>query len=364
MPTTFRVVPAVSLACMLAAVGCGGDDPTSPDPSLHDEAGGWQQVVAGDGASCGLDPSGAAYCWGKNDRGQLGDGTNTPHATPALVHGNLHFSMLAMGSVTACGLANAGQIYCWGYYGIAHYAEPHLVDTQLRFTKLAVGASSICALTADGVAYCWSLIRTDEIPAPLGGSHQFKTLSAASTIFAGGFCGAGTDFAGYCWGEGALLESQVVRQPLRGFVEQIVTDGDHTCAVLVQGVTECWGKNFSGELGDGSTVNRTEPVRVAGDIRFSAVGVASLLTCGVSTRGRAYCWGRLRHFADITDPVLTPTTVLPGLLVDRVSVGADHTCFVTPGGAAYCFGANGAGQLGTGLAGDPVDEPVRVLDPA
>lgn len=351
---------------LLVGVACGSGESTAPtpDPSLRDETGGWQQVVAGDGATCGLDRSGVAYCWGKNDRGQLGDGTNTPHATPARVRGDLRFSMLAMGSVTTCGLTQDGQTYCWGYYGVDHFAEPRLVETSVRFKVLAVGAFSICGLTTEGVVYCWSLIRTGQVPAQLPGSRRFSTLEVSYTSFSGGYCGVATDGFGYCWGEGIQLESEVVRQPARPPVIQIATNGTHTCAIESQGVTVCWGKNAFGELGDGSKVDRAEPVRVRGNLRLAAIGVASRLTCGVGATGGAYCWGDVRNVAGVQSPALQPTIVLPGLLVDRVSVGADHTCFKTPGGAAYCFGANGAGQLGHGVTGDPVEGPVRVLDPS
>lgn len=360
--------PAVAISIVLATAGCGSDDATSPDPSLHDEAGGWQQVVAGDGATCGLDRSGVAYCWGKNDVGQLGDGTTTPHPAPALVHGGLRFSTLSMGPLTACGLSQAGETYCWGYYGVVLYTEPHLVETPLRFTALAVGNYSLCTLTAEGVGYCWSLIRTDQMPVLLSTSQRFKKLAVASTWFTGAYCGVGTEGAGYCWGEGFNIESEaggIVRQPLPPAVDQIVTVGEHTCAVLslFQRITECWGENSSGELGDGSTADRSAPVAVAGGLQFASIGLTSQRTCGVSVRGGGYCWGVLQGITTISNPVLTPAIVLPGLRVDRVSVGPDHTCFMTPGGAAYCFGFNGAGQLGTGMTGDPVEGPVRVLDP-
>ena len=354
------------LAGLLLAVAC--TTPTEPatrvfDPPLRDEAGGWRTIVAGDGASCGLDRVGAAFCWGKNDRGQLGNGSWLPSALPTPVSGALRFSTLAMGRTTVCGLTPDGLTYCWGYYAIDHQATPRLVDTPLRFTALAVGAYSVCGLTADGRAHCWSLIRMAQQPAPLAGDHRFRTLTVAYTDFAGGYCGVTVTGEGYCWGEGVQSASQVVRQPVAGPLRQIATTGAHTCAVDDQGMMRCFGGNALGQLGDGTRIDRTTPVTPVGDERWAAVGVSATSTCGLATTGRALCWGMYELYSDEVGSVTRPVAVLPDLRVGQLSVGADHTCFVTPGGAGYCFGANAAGQLGGGVAGDEVEGALRVRDP-
>lgn len=64
--------------------------------------------------SCGLGTDSLTYCWGANDRGQLGDGTQTDHASPAVIADSVHFVALAAGGVHVCGMTAAGAIYCWG----------------------------------------------------------------------------------------------------------------------------------------------------------------------------------------------------------------------------------------------------------
>jgi alpha-tubulin suppressor-like RCC1 family protein len=71
-------------------------------------------LTAGSAFTCGLTPSGAAYCWGANDRGQLGDGTQTDHPAPTAVNGGLTFAALAAGSQHICGVTPDHVIYCWG----------------------------------------------------------------------------------------------------------------------------------------------------------------------------------------------------------------------------------------------------------
>ena len=64
---------------------------------------------------CGLTITGQAWCWGSdNTSGQLGDGTQTPHATPAPVATGAQFVQLDIGGNTVCGVSTAGQAWCWG----------------------------------------------------------------------------------------------------------------------------------------------------------------------------------------------------------------------------------------------------------
>src|SRR5439155_23152241 len=67
--------------------------------------------------------------------------------------------------------------------------------------------------------------------------------------------------------------------------------GDHTCGVTTARVAYCWGGNFNGGLGDGTTADRTTPVVVIGVMTFETVSAADAYTCGITAAGSAYCWG-------------------------------------------------------------------------
>jgi alpha-tubulin suppressor-like RCC1 family protein len=131
-----------------------------------------------------------------------------------------------------------------------------------------------------------------------------------------------------------------------------VTGGYHSCALTAAGIAYCWGQNFVGQVGDGTTVHQPLPVSVADGHTFSTLsaGLANQVTCGVVAAGQAYCWGwniegQLGN-GTFTDQSV-PAIVAGGLAFAGVSTGAAHTCGWTANNA-YCWGRNPTGQLGTG----------------
>ena len=65
----------------------------------------------------------------------------------------------------------------------------------------------------------------------------------------------------------------------------------HTCGVTTGGAAYCWGRGEIGQLGNGATDNHAAPVAVSGDLTFASISVGGFHTCGVTTEGAAYCWG-------------------------------------------------------------------------
>jgi alpha-tubulin suppressor-like RCC1 family protein len=129
----------------------------------------------------------------------------------------------------------------------------------------------------------------------------------------------------------------------------------------------CWGNNFYGQLGDGTTTKRRlRPFAVSGQRRFDNVNAGYFHTCGVTLGGRGFCWG-LNSSGDLgngtpTGNLTTPTAVLGGLTWRALSGGISHTCGVTTDDRAYCWGQNMVGQLGDGTTVNRL-APVAVAGP-
>lgn len=136
----------------------------------------------------------------------------------------------------------------------------------------------------------------------------------------------------------------------------MVTAGySHTCALTTTRGVKCWGENWEGQCGDGSTERRLTPVDVDGlSSGVSAVIGGGFHTCALTTAGGVKCWGGNMHGAlgstTGTDTFRTTPVDVIGLSsgVSKVTAGLWHTCALTTAGAAKSWGSNTGGQLGDG----------------
>jgi len=135
-------------------------------------------------------------------------------------------------------------------------------------------------------------------------------------------------------------------------VTAIAAGAEHTCALTSGGAMWCWGANASGQLGDGTNVNRNTPVNVS---KLSE-GVATILagsehTCALTSGGAMRCWGAnySGQLGDGTNVNRNMPVNVSGLWwgVTEIAAGSEHTCAVVAGGVR-CWGANFSGQLGDG----------------
>ena len=349
------------------------------------------RVSAGRSHACGVTSAGAAYCWGGNGYGQLGNGTTNVYGegSPVLVLGGLSFATLSAGDVHTCGLTTGGAAYCWGDNSAGQLgtgttmssSSPVLVSGGLSFATVSTGNLHTCGVTSAGAAYCWGYnsngqlgdgttsIRTS--PVPIGKGLSFAAVSAGGSHT----CGVTSTGAAYCWGNNAngqlgdgttIQRTSPVAVLFSPSFATVSAGFAHTCGVTSAGAGRqayCWGSNIDGQLGDGTTTQRTSPVVVVGVLSFAAVNGVSFHTCTVTSAGAAYCWGD-NSYGQLGDGTTTqrtsPVVVLGVLSFAAISAGDLHTCGVTSAGAAYCWGYNSSGQLGDGtFATNYV--PVRVV---
>jgi alpha-tubulin suppressor-like RCC1 family protein len=291
-------------------------------------------VRAGVLHSCGLVGDGAAYCWGFNESGQLGDGSRRDRTIPTPVLGTLRFSSLSPGGSHTCGVTPAG-VYCWGLNlsgqlgdgGNADRATPGQIGSNVALVSVTAGASYNCGLTSAGAAHCW-------------GYNEYGQLGDGSTV------------------------DQLLPTPVTG-AQAFTAVGAysfHTCGVTGGGVVYCWGRNEFGQLGNGTTAASMTPVQISGGLVFRAVDVGFWHTCGLVTDGTAYCWGR-NNFGQLgigtldSTQVTQPLQVAGGRTFASIDVGAAFTCAIEQAtNAAFCWGYNGSGQLGASVQGECQDE--------
>jgi hypothetical protein len=180
------------------------------------------------------------------------------------------------------------------------------------------------------------------------GSWTGVVMDAGVGVRGRGVMGAGRRavvlVAVVCLSAGLLSSCQL------GSVTQLMAGGTHVCAVRSDGSVQCWGSNSFGELGDGSVVDRSSPVVVAGLTGVVQVGGGLHFSCAVLVSGSVKCWGD-NSAGQLGDGTFTdrsaPVTVTGVSTATQVSSGqGNHVCVRLADATARCWGLNSSGQLG------------------
>ena len=340
----------------------------------------FSQVAAGTQSTCALTTSGAAYCWGDGQYGQLGNGSTSSQTTPVLVSGGYRFQEITVGYGHACGVAGGGAAYCWGYNTNGQLGDgstnpdslPVLVAGGHSFTSVTAGAFHTCGLVG-GYAYCWgdnyygqlgNVSQTDVWTPDAVAGPLFSSPLQYSQLRAGAYHTCGVSGGGaLCWGWGGdgqigAGDTSWWNRPagvLGGnntFVA-VAPGTFHTCAVQSDNTAKCWGADGSGELGDGASATQVSAVSLWGNPQFTQVASGGAHSCALQpVTGTAYCWGYNAYgdlgvaAAAVADSVPGPVLGAPPFVA--ITAGDSHSCGLTAAGIVYCWGENSYGQLGNG----------------
>lgn len=306
------------------------------------------QLGAGSDHTCGLSTGGVTYCWGDNYDGELGDGTRSLRTLPVGVRGGNGFKSISVGNWITCGVDFDGTAYCWG-------------EGDFGAVGVNPGAASISCVSYPNQPTQPPIACT--LPTPVAGGLAFSTVSVGQM----GACGVTLAGAAYCWGDDSYgqLGIGTANGPASCLVNQ---DPDLD---LPPGVSPNYSCSWT-------------PVAVVGGLQFQDVHALAESVCGLTTSGRAYCWGANAATAasgvsgvnsilgngtgdgpehcTLLNQLLadgsvgsytvscstTPIAVSGGVKFVQLSSGDVHSCALTPAAVAYCWGDNFHGQLGNG----------------
>jgi alpha-tubulin suppressor-like RCC1 family protein len=354
-------------------------------------------LALGENHSCVLIASGKVKCWGANYAGQLGRETfNSPSADnskPVEVSGITTAVAITAGRYHTCALLADGTMQCWGEgkggqlgNGIT---EPSFKPIPVNGIGGLVAAKTItageeftCALIINGTMRCWGKNKDGQLG--VGNTSDSLEPVEVSQIKKGLVIGAGyghacsdtqptitrQDQKVKCWGRnksgqlgnGGLTDftsPEEVRdfinfKDLKSNVVTALTAGkDHTCAILLDGSINCWGGSEFGQLGNGiigSRLKSSIPVRISLNTKAISISSGESHTCAVTFDSKVHCWGR-NHAGQLGTGTLTDAGVpltINGFTARVVASGENHTCAIVVDGGVKCWGFNGFGQLGNG----------------
>lgn len=340
--------------------------------------------------TCAAFSDGSARCWGRNDTGQLGDGSTSNRNAPVVVAGLSGMAALALsvGELHSCARLSGGALRCWGdnWYGqlgdgttMRRLTAVASIDQVGQIvTSMSAGKQHVCARLGDATLRCWGdnglgqvgdgTVAQRERPVVVGALSGLGVTSVAAGFWHS--CATFANAGPHCWGNNRDAQlgdgsttHRVLPTPVNGLagvnVTAVAGSESHTCALVADGSVRCWGQNNRGQLGDGSTTNRTTPVMVTGlaGLVATAVAVGSGHSCARISDGTLRCWGQ-NLYGQVGDGTTTdrstPVQVegLAGLNVTAVAAGGSHTCARTSDGVMRCWGGNSSGQLGDGTNSD------------
>ena len=293
------LIAAIALA-LTAACSDGCSTPT--DDSLP----GVERLHFGTYHVCTIDDRQSVWCTGKNDHGQLGDGTTHTRSDLVQVVDLGKISGLAVGFFdVTCAWNEPGEVFCWGNNKEGVLANDDLDQSERPLTidvpavaEVTVGAYHACALTLDQQVYCW-------------GSNTRGQL------------GLGT-------GVGPTVTEPTAVPDLTG-VRAVRAGAIHTCAITDEGALYCWGNNENQQLGLGTGVpGTTTPTLVDLPGPAADLAVSFRHSCAlVGERRELYCWGDNSYGQlglDDLEPRPTPTPVVEMAYVDELATATGQVC--------------------------------------
>ncbi len=271
--------------------------------------------------ACGIDAKNQLYCWGTNDYGELGDGTDTSRPVPKRVELPEPATYVSVSGHHSCAIVKSGAVYCWGLDPRGRPLEDpdkhdHFIPTsppiEVGHARVLPGPPPHATVDPNHPP---PKMHADKIPVRIEGLENTVAI--------------------------ALGEAQSTMP--------------YACALGSDSIVRCWGANDRGQLADGTYIDRSTPQPMKNIVDAIAIEAAGSRACVIRKDKSLWCWG-LRYGIDPVSPIPLKEKVTD---VHDVALGGDFACAIHGDGIVSCWGHNGYSQLGVeGI--ETSNDPVRV----
>lgn len=344
---------------------------------VQTDANAYTSISLGSTHACAIRSGGAVYCWGSGANGRVGDGTSsTPTTGVVLVDSGVNYQQIVSGEGYSCGLTTAGKIKCWGQnnYGqlgtnnTTDQAAPVAVDTSVTYTKISAGSFQTCGITSTNTLRCtgrgdygqlMDRLASDNTTtfADIQSGTNFNNVSCGynqswATTTAGIVISGGWDQYYASSGDGQNLASTFA--PTAFDVDNTYNKldkgfGERSTCALKNGKVRCVGfGDTTGFWGIGQAPDMAGYMwlDVAND--YATISSSRFHMCGIrTTGGKLYCAGNGAYNGTGTS-YNTLRAVDPTTSYSEVVTGGVHSCAITTGNALKCWGNNANARLGDG----------------
>ena len=353
-------------------------------------------VSAGVHHTCAILDNGLLKCWGRDDHGQLGDGSSThgrqaeghPLEDPSVFPIDLGPGRTAVavsaGNLHTCVILDNGEVNCWGMGvsgqlgdgGTTHDATTYTtapsstpIDLGAGRTAVAISGSGnhTCVILDDGDIRCWGENSHGQIGNEGNPSVDYSLPQTVS--------------GGFSWDAASNAVASSVGSIFSYSSDKLTGGGYHFCALQDDGQPFCWGESQFGQLGIdnnlGGNYRYPTPHQVLHPANVTSMSGGGQHTCAIREDGSLICWGQDQYGqlgnggngywdnspgSQSIPPLESALDIGPNRTALEVSAGADHTCVILDNGDVKCWGKNEFGQLGNGQTSHEYSIPSSVVD--
>lgn len=301
----------------------------------------WQSVSAGVAHSVGIRTGGTLWAWGRNNVGQIGDGSAVAmRTTPTQIGTSSDWQSVSCGASHSLALKSNGTLWAWGLNSSGQLGNgnntnsnvPTQVGTDTDWAFISAGDEFSLALKTNGTLWAW-------------GRNDSNQLGDGTTV----------------------AKNTPLQIGNQSNWESISTGANHSFAIKTNGTLYGWGVNNLGQLGNGTTTNETAPVKIGNDNDWNKVAASTIHSVAIKDDLSLWVWGgnnegQLGVGTSGTGTQLTnPFNIISLTGCDVISKGSQNTIIKKADGTIWNWGANLIGQLGNGTtSATPTTSPIQV----
>jgi alpha-tubulin suppressor-like RCC1 family protein len=388
----------------------GADTPPLLSSPVQIGTSSWTAVSAGNAHTAAIRSGGSLFTWGQANYGQLGDGSqgfNVRVVSPVQI-GTSSWTAVSAGALSTFAIRQDGLLFGTGFSAGVYGSISFIQIGSGTWSKISAGQSTNGGIQTNNLLYMWGSgysgqlglgnITRQSDPRVLG-QEKFDSQSSPVQIGTGSWTAvsAGHSHTAAIRSDGALFTcgsnrygqlgdgsatgygvAPVITLTQIGNSSWIAVDAgsEHTAAIRSDGALFTWGRNSTGQLGNGTSATRSSPVQIGTGL-WTSVSAGSEHTAAIRSDGALFAWGR-NDVGQVGININTPAERIPNTVGNNptllaasspvqigtsswtaVGVGTSHVAAIRSDSALFTWGRNAVGQLGNGTNSDKFS-PVQV----